>query len=291
MNTQRHSATPSVSARTVRGCALGAFPYAPPLAWPRALTHMIIARSHAQRRDWRQPRSAKQLHWARPRQATAHGTVAARLRSMSCDSSRATRLHAFQRRLDPETTTHRTRELRDHAEPSDSRITTRRRLAGGVRRTGAQRLSVRGSISDSIQGAISARVPPSCPTMIRPPSRPARSQCACSEPGAVFLETATPSALCIPSAYATPSSLPHTPHTHYRLPHSSPLQLEHSAEIHSSCLRAAIARQTLICTSDLIGGIPRPFLGITIALFQPSTSTYVATSLYDRSDRSDASSD
>ena len=147
------------------------------------------------------------------RQATALGTptpgicagrararanpVAARLRSMSCDSSRATRLHALQRRLHPETTTHRTREPRDHAAPSDSRITTRRRLAGGVRRTGAQRLSVRGSISASIQGAISARVPPSCPTMIRPPSRPARSQCACSEPGAVVLETATPSALCL----------------------------------------------------------------------------------------------
>jgi hypothetical protein len=98
---------------------------------------------------------------------------------------------------------------------------------------------------------------------------------------------------CIPSAYATPSSSPHTPHTHYRLPHSSPLQLERpaTAETRSSCLRAAIARQALICRSDLVGGIPGPFLEISIALFQPSTSTYVATSLYDRSDCSDASSD
>jgi hypothetical protein len=86
----------------------------------------------------------------------------------------------------------------------------------------------------------------------------------------------------------------HTTYTlPYRLPHSSPLQLERpaTAETRSSCLRAAIARQALICTSDLIGGIPRPFLEISIALFQPSTSTYVATSLYDRSDCSDASSD
>jgi hypothetical protein len=129
--------------------------------------------------------------------------------------------------------------------------------------------------------------------MIRPRSRPARSkQGACSEPGAVVLETATPSALCIPSAYATPSSSPHTPHTHYRLAHSSPLQLERpaSAETRSSCLRAAIARQALICTSDLVGGIPGPCLEISIALFQPSTSAYVATSLYDRLGCSDASS-
>jgi hypothetical protein len=117
--------------------------------------------------------------------------------------------------------------------------------------------------------------------------------CEACEPGAFVLETATPSALCIPSAYATPSSSPHTPHTQYHLPHSSPLQLERpaTAEVRSSCLRAAIARQALICTNDLIGGIPGPFLGISIALFQPSTSTYVGTSLYDRSDCSDASSD
>ena len=90
--------------------------------------------------------------------------VAARLRSMSCDSSRDTRLHAFLRSLHPETTRHQTREPRDHAAPSDRRITTRRRLAGGVRRTGGQRHSVRGEISASVRGAISARVPPSSPS-------------------------------------------------------------------------------------------------------------------------------
>jgi hypothetical protein len=87
------------------------FPSAPPLAWPQALTRMVIAR-----RDWRQPRSAtpsncaghahaRQLHWARNARARAN-PVAARLRSMSCDSSRATRLHAFLRSLHPETTRH-----------------------------------------------------------------------------------------------------------------------------------------------------------------------------------------
>jgi hypothetical protein len=57
--------------------------------------------------------------------------VVARLRSTSCDSSRATRLHL--RRLHRETRRHRTREPRDHAAPSGRRITTRRRLPGGVR--------------------------------------------------------------------------------------------------------------------------------------------------------------
>ena len=90
--------------------------------------------------------------------------VAARRRSISRDSSRATRPPAFLRRLHPETSRHRTREPRGHAAPSARRITTRRRLAGGVRRTGGQRPSVRGSISASVRGAISARVPPSSPS-------------------------------------------------------------------------------------------------------------------------------
>ena len=77
--------------------------------------------------------------------------VAARLRS-TC--SRATRL----RRLHPKTTRHQAREPRDHAAPSERRITTRRRLSGGVRPTGGQRPSLRGAISASVQGAISARV-------------------------------------------------------------------------------------------------------------------------------------
>jgi len=63
-----------------------------------------------------------------------------------------------------DTTRHQTREPRDHAAPSDRRITTRRRLAGGVRRAGGQRLSVRGAKFASVRGAISARVPPSSPS-------------------------------------------------------------------------------------------------------------------------------
>ena len=73
---------------------------------------MLIARSHAQRRDWPQPRSARAI-----RQATALGTPAprncsvwarrraranpeaARLRFTSRGSLRATRLPAFLRRL------------------------------------------------------------------------------------------------------------------------------------------------------------------------------------------------
>jgi hypothetical protein len=51
---------------------------------------------------------ARQLHWARTR---ASNPVAARLRSMSCDLSRATRLHAFLRSLHPETTRHQTESL------------------------------------------------------------------------------------------------------------------------------------------------------------------------------------
>ena len=81
--------------------------------------------------------------------------VAARLQSTSRDSSRATRLPALLRsRLHPETTRHRARKPRDHASPSERRIT-------GVRPTGGQRSSLRGAISASVQGAISARVPPS----------------------------------------------------------------------------------------------------------------------------------
>jgi hypothetical protein len=53
---------------------------------------MIVARSHAQRRDWRQPRSAKQLHWARPRQAFALGAHAREPTQWphACDRCRAT---------------------------------------------------------------------------------------------------------------------------------------------------------------------------------------------------------
>ena len=59
------------------------------------------------------------------------------------------------------------------------------------------------------------------------------------------------------------------------------------AETCSSCLRAAFAS-----TSNLIvGGIPRPFLEISVAHFQPSASTYVVTSLYNYSDCGDACSD
>ena len=50
------------------------------------------------------------------------------------------------------------------AAPSSRRITTRRRLAGGVRRTGGQHPSVRGAISAPVRGTISARVPPSTPS-------------------------------------------------------------------------------------------------------------------------------
>ena len=211
---------------------------------------------------------------------------------MSCDSSRATCLHALQRRLHPETT---------YTEPESLEIMLHLLIVAlplVVALPAAFDEQELNAFLFEVQSRLQSNVrsPPessSCPTMIWPSSRPALSQCACSEPGAVVLETATPSALCIPSTYATPSSSPHTPHTHYCLPNSSPLQLERpaTAETRSSCLRAAIARQALICTSDLIGGIPRPFLGISIARFQPSTSTYVATSLYDRSDCSDASSD
>jgi hypothetical protein len=48
------------------------------------------------------------------------------------------------------------------------------------------------------------------------------------------------------------------------------------AETRSSCLRAAIAS-----TSNLIGGIPRPFLEIFVARVQPSASTCVVKSLYN----------
>ena len=171
--------TPSRAKRTVRGRALGpsaclqklfAFPSAPPLAWPRALTRMIIARSHAQRRDWRQPRSAKQLHWARPRQAFALGAHAREPTQWphACDRCRAT--HRALPACTPSYAVYILRlqdtkpEPRDHAAPSDRRITTRRRLAGGVRQTRGQRPSVRGAISTPIRGAISARVPPSSPS-------------------------------------------------------------------------------------------------------------------------------
>ena len=58
------------------------------------------------------------------------------------------------------------------------------------------------------------------------------------------------------------------------------------AETRSSCLRAAIAK-----TSDLIGGIPIPFLELSVASSQPPASTYVVASIYDHSDYCDACSD
>ena len=117
-------------------------------------------------RAWRQPRSARatQSCIRRPRQATSLGSQSSG-RTPATDIARLIARYPPAslsiRRLHPETSRHRTRELRDHAATSARRITTRRRLAGGVRQTGAQRPSVRGSISASIQGAISARVSPS----------------------------------------------------------------------------------------------------------------------------------
>ena len=65
-----------------------------PSAWLRALMRMIIARSHAQCRDWRQPRCARgeQLRWARPRQATALSAHAREPTQWphACDRCRAT---------------------------------------------------------------------------------------------------------------------------------------------------------------------------------------------------------
>ena len=170
---------PCVAARSNRALpasAAGAaqrYPSAQPLAWPRALTHGLAC-SHAQRRAAR-PRVAPAPQRPRhsialitPAPSTALGAdareptlVAARRRSISRHSSRATRPPAFLRRLPPETSRHRTREPRDHIAPSACRIFTRHRLAGGVRRTG--RPSVRGAVPASARGAISAQVPPSSP--------------------------------------------------------------------------------------------------------------------------------
>ena len=157
-----------------------------PLAWPRAITRTIIARSHAQRRAARargaRPAAPAPLHCAghahaqqlrlncAGRARARANPVAARRRSISRHSSRAcTRPPAFLRRLHPETSRHRTREPRDHAAPSARRITTRRRVAGGVRQTGGRRTAGRrpadrGSSSASVRGAISAQVPPCSPS-------------------------------------------------------------------------------------------------------------------------------
>ena len=81
---------------------------------------------------------------------------------------------------------------------------------------------------------------------------------------------------------------PCTHHTHVTACHTrSPLQLQRPCptETRSSCLHAAIA-----FTSNLIGGIPRPLLEISVASSQPSASTYVVTFLYDHSDCCDACS-
>ena len=108
--------------------------------------------------------SAQQLRWARPHQETALTQPSGR--TPAIDVARLVARHppAFLRRLHPETTRHRTREPRYHAAPSDRRITTRRRLAGGVRQPRDQRHPVRGAIHASARGAISARVPPSPPS-------------------------------------------------------------------------------------------------------------------------------
>ena len=138
---------------------------------------MIIARSHAQRRAARarvapapqRPRHSIAL--ITPAPSTALGAdareptlVAARRRSISRHSSRATRPPAFLRRLHPETSRHREPgSLEINAAPSARRITTRRRLAGGIRRTRGRRPSARGAVPASVPGAISAQVPPSSP--------------------------------------------------------------------------------------------------------------------------------
>ena len=105
---------------------------------------------------------AKQLRWARTRAIQSSGRTPAI--DIARLSSCATRPPAFLRRLHPETSRHREPgSLEINAAPSARRITTRRRLAGGVRRTGDQRPSVRGSIFASARGAVSAQVPPSSP--------------------------------------------------------------------------------------------------------------------------------
>ena len=85
--------------------------------------------------------------------------VAARRRSISRDSSRATRPPAFLRRFHLEELQDTEPEsLKINAAPSARRFTTCRRIAGGVRRTGYRRPSVRGAVSAADRGAISARV-------------------------------------------------------------------------------------------------------------------------------------
>ena len=153
-----------------------------PLAWPRALTRTIIARSHAQRRAARARGASSaapapsncaghahaqqlRLNFAWRARARAN-PVAARRRSISRESSRAcTCPPAFLRRFQPEDfKTPNPRASRLNAAPSARRITTRRRIAGGGRRTGDRRPSVRGAVSAAVRGAISARVPPSSPS-------------------------------------------------------------------------------------------------------------------------------
>ena len=137
---------------------------------------MIIARSHAQRHAARarvapplqRPRHAvelgraKQLRWARTRAIQSSGRTPAI--DIARLSSCATRPPAFLRRLHPETSRHREPgSLEINAAPSARRITTRRRLAGGIRRTRGRRPSARGAVPASVPGAISAQVPPSSP--------------------------------------------------------------------------------------------------------------------------------
>ena len=112
---------------------------------------------------WRQPRSAcaAQWRWARQCQATSlpFGMCEERrpLDPFGMPTQRAhagDRDHATHRALPARLPSYADCILRlqdteslDHVAPSARRITTRRRLAGGVRRTGDQRPSVRGARS------------------------------------------------------------------------------------------------------------------------------------------------
>ena len=110
------------------------------------------------------------LRWAVPSNSAGRGRARAYPsgRTPAIDiarlSSCATRPPAFLRRLHPETSRHREPgSLEINAAPSDRRITTRRRLAGDVRRTRGRRPSARGAVPASVPGAIYAQVPPSSP--------------------------------------------------------------------------------------------------------------------------------
>ena len=152
-------------------------------------------------RAWRQPRSARvtRLLWAVPSNSAGRGRARAYPsgRTPAIDiarlSSCATRPPAFLRRLHPETSRHREPgSLEINAAPSDRRITTRRRLAGDVRRTRGRRPSARGAVPASVPGAISAQVPPSSP--------PAATRAQHDSPTTAH---STPHAHHLPSAHIT----------------------------------------------------------------------------------------